>query len=81
MALKRKVLGLTMLVDKVYSTKHEFLYTKYTFINSVTNYVYNTIMSELSTKYNRVLSDVEDKEVGTDYGTVEVYTGSIRCYN
>ena len=81
MALKRKVMGLTMLVEKEYNTKHKHVYTTYTFINPVSNYVYNTIMSELGTIYNMVVADVKEEERETEYGSIEVYIGSIKCYN
>lgn len=79
--MKRKVLGLTMNVSKVYNDKHENTHTEYTFINPVTNSVMNSIIMELGTEYSMVQSEVTDFERNTDYGIIEVYEGKILCYN
>ena len=79
--MKRKILGLTMEVKKEYNDKHEFLYTSYTFISLPVLSVVNGIVSELSTQYSMVENKTIEKEVETDYGIIEVYTGSIICRN
>lgn len=79
--MKRKVLGLTMEVKKEYDNRHHLLYTSYTFISLPVLSVVNGIISELSTQYSMVENKTESKEVETDYGIIEVYTGSIICRN
>ena len=80
--MKRKILGLTMNVFKIYNDKHIFTHTEYTFINPVTTQVLNAIMSELANKYNTVMADkIADILVKTDYGTIDAHTGTIYCYD
>lgn len=69
--MKRKVLGLTMLVNR------EFDYTEYTFINPVTLNVLNQIVCELASKFAMVQNETSD----TEYGNTTIHTGSIICRN
>ena len=75
--MKRKILGLTMQVTKVYDDKHHFTHTEYTFINPVVTNVLNCIMSELASKYAMVVNQTEDKELGN----LDIHTGKIICRN